>query len=244
MDNSVLETYAGLEGQELLEPVIRDFRGRVALVSSFGAESAVLLHMVAEVDPATPVIFLDTGKLFPETGAYRDRLVRLLGLTRVQTVRPDAADLLLHDPEGTLHRHNPDLCCHVRKTLPLGTATAGFDALISGRKRFHGGERARLEPLAAVDGRLKVEPLAHFSALDILGYMAARDSASPPAGGTRLPLDRLHAVHYAVRNGRKSARWPLGGKRQDGVRNSLDGKRPAHPHHAPGGRSCGGRLLT
>ena len=67
------------------------FPGRLAVVSSFGAESAVILDLVARVDPSVPVIFLDTGRHFPETLAYRDRLVARLGLRDVRSVAPDPA---------------------------------------------------------------------------------------------------------------------------------------------------------
>ena len=186
MDSSVLETYAGLEGQELLDPSSAIFAGGWRWCRRSARSRRCCCTWCPRSIAATPVIFLDTGKLFPETAAYRDKLVKDLGLKDVRTVRPAAADLFPADPEGTLHRHSPDLCCHVRKTLPLNGVAAGFDALISGRKRFHGGERARLEPLAVVDGRLKVEPLAHFSALDLAGYMAA----------SNLPLHPLTARGY------------------------------------------------
>ena len=179
MDRSLFETYAGLEGRQLLEPILRDFQGRAAVVSSFGAESAVLLHMVAEVDPSTPVIFLDTGKHFWETLGYRAKLIDRLGLTGVRVITPDAADLAA-DPDGTLHRSNADLCCHVRKTLPLQNALQGFDVTISGRKRYHGAARATLDFLSIADDRLKVEPLAGFSALDIQAYMAAHALPAHP----------------------------------------------------------------
>ena len=171
MDKRIFETYAGLEGQQLLEPILRDFEGRAAVVSSFGAEFAVLLHMVAEVDKATPVIFLDTGKHFWETLSYRSKLVDRLGLTGVRIITPDESDLATADPDGTLHQSNADQCCHIRKTLPLQKALEGFDVTISGRKRYHGAARATLDFLSIADGRLKVEPLAGFSALDIGAYM-------------------------------------------------------------------------
>lgn len=180
MDRSIFETYAGLEGRQLLEPVLRDFAGRAAVVSSFGAESAVLLHMVAAVDPATPVIFLDTGKHFWETLAYRAKLIDRLGLTGVRVIMPDAGEIAAQDPDGTLHARNADQCCHIRKTLPLQKALAGFDVTISGRKRYHGAARATLDFLSLSDGRLKVEPLAGFSALDIQAYMAAHDLPAHP----------------------------------------------------------------
>ena len=136
--------YGALDGLALLRAVLREgpLAGRAALVSSFGAESAVLLDMVATIDPAIPVIFLDTGKLFEETQDYRDELTRLLGLRDVRVVRPDPAALARQDPGGRLFAHQPDLCCHLRKTEPLERALAGFAAWISGRKRFQGGPRS------------------------------------------------------------------------------------------------------
>ncbi len=176
----LFETYAGLEGRGLIKAVLRDYPGKVALVSSFGAESAVLLHMVAEVDPSTPVIFLDTGKHFWETLGYRAKLIDRLGLTGVRIVTPADIDLATDDPNGALHRTNADLCCHIRKTLPLQKALEGFDVTISGRKRYHGAARATLDFLSFAEGRLKVEPLAGFSALDLQAYMKAHDLPAHP----------------------------------------------------------------
>ncbi|WP_421694957.1 phosphoadenylyl-sulfate reductase [Aestuariivirga sp.] len=183
MDKFIFESYAGLEGQQLLGPILRDFPGRAAVVSSFGAESAVLLHMVSEVDKATPIIFLDTGKHFWETLSYRAMLIDRLGLTGVRTIAPDPADLASQDAEGKLHTLNADQCCHIRKTLPLQKALEGYDVTISGRKRYHGAARATLDFLAITDGRLKVEPLAGFSALDIGAYMSAHDLPAHPLTG-------------------------------------------------------------
>ena len=180
MDSFIFESYAGLEGRQLLEPILRDFAGKAAVVSSFGAESAVLLHMVSQVDKATPVIFLDTGKHFWETLSYRAMLIDRLGLTGVRTISPDAADLATQDANGTLHQINADACCNIRKTIPLAKALEGFEVTISGRKRYHGAARATLDFLSIADGRLKVEPLAGFSALDIASYMRAHDLPTHP----------------------------------------------------------------
>jgi phosphoadenosine phosphosulfate reductase len=181
VDRTIFETYAGLEGERLLAPILRDFRGRAAVVSSFGAESAVLLHMVAAVDPATPVIFLDTGKHFWETLGYRAKLIDILGLSNVRVVTPDPERLRVTDPDGSLHGANPDLCCQIRKTEPLERALLGFEAVISGRKRYHGAARATLDFLSIDDKeRLKVEPLAGFSALDIRAYMVSHQLPQHP----------------------------------------------------------------
>ena len=178
--NGIHESYAGLEARELLEPLIRDFKGRIAVVTSFGAESAVLLHMISEVDKSTPVIFLDTGKHFWETLSYRSMLIDRLGLTDVRSIQPDPADLAAKDPDGNLNQSNHDLCCHIRKTVPLERALAEFDVVVSGRKRYHGGERRNLTPLTLDGGRVKAEPLAGFSALDIELYMATHELPRHP----------------------------------------------------------------
>lgn len=178
--NAVVEQFAGIEGRDLIAQVARDYQGRVALLSSFGAESSVLLHMVSEVVPDLPVIFLDTQKLFPETLAYRDQLVRELGLTGVRVISPDAADLARVDPGNDLSSSDTDLCCHIRKTVPMAKALEGFDVMISGRKRFHGAARSDLQFVSEQDGKLKVEPLAAFSAFDLANYMQKHHLPSHP----------------------------------------------------------------
>ena len=151
---------AGLDGAALLEPLICDeFAGRSALVSSFGTESAVLLALAAEVRSSLPVLFIDTGALFGETKRYRDQLVAHLGLTDVRTIAPDAAELASADGDGLLFQRDSDACCHVRKVLPLDRALAGFDAWISGRKRYHGTDRAELPVIEADRGWIKINPL-------------------------------------------------------------------------------------
>ncbi|TIV57675.1 MAG: phosphoadenosine phosphosulfate reductase, partial [Mesorhizobium sp.] len=87
----------------------------VAAVSSFGADSAVLLHMISEIDRTLPVIFLDTGKHFEETLGYRDALVADFGLTDVRVIKPEEAALERVDPTGRLHETDTDACCNMRK---------------------------------------------------------------------------------------------------------------------------------
>lgn len=171
-----------MTAETLLRSILLErFPGATALVSSFGAESAVLLHMVAAIDPTTPVIFLDTGKLFPETLRYRDRLVARLGFTDLRMAWPDPVRLARVDPVGTLWQHDPDLCCWQRKVEPLEAALIGFQAWISGRKRFHGGARHALDPIeTAADGRVKVNPLARWSEADVTAYFLCHDLPPHP----------------------------------------------------------------
>jgi phosphoadenosine phosphosulfate reductase len=226
VDKGIHETYAGLEGRELLEPLIRDFGGRLAVVSSFGAESAVLLHMISQVDKSTPIIFLDTGKLFWETLSYRSMLIDRLGLTDVRSIQPDPADLAAKDPDGTLHTRDHDLCCHVRKTLPLERALNGFEVVVSGRKRFHGGERRNLTPLTIDGERIKAEPLAGFSALDIELYMATHDLPRHPLteiGYYSIGCEPCTAPGGDPANPR-AGRWAGTGKTECGIHWSVNGR--------------------
>lgn len=142
-------------------------REHLALVSSFGTESAALLEVMAEVDPAIPVVFLDTGWLFEETLAYRDTLIAKLGLRDVRSIKPLEETLDREDPDRELWFSDPDACCRIRKVEPLRRALAPFSAWINGRKRFQGGLRAAI-PLVEVDGiRLKFNPFANTSREEI-----------------------------------------------------------------------------
>jgi phosphoadenosine phosphosulfate reductase len=142
-------------------------REHLALVSSFGTESAALLKVMADVDPAIPVVFLDTGWLFQETLDYRDTLTRQLGLTDVRSIKPLEETLSREDPDKELWFSNPDACCRIRKVEPLARALKPFSAWINGRKRFQGGARADI-PVVEQDGaRLKFNPFANVSREEI-----------------------------------------------------------------------------
>ncbi len=148
-------------------------RDRLALVSSFGTELAALLKVMADVDPAIPVIFLDTGWLFEETLAYRDTLIATLGLRDVRSIKPADEALQREDPERELWFSDPDACCRIRKVEPLARALAPFDAWINGRKRFQGGARAAIAVVEADGARLKFNPFANVSRADIEAIYAA-----------------------------------------------------------------------
>ena len=146
--------------------------GKVALVSSFGAESVVLLHMLSVVAPDTPVLFIDTEMLFPETLAYQRQIAERLPLTDIRVIRASAEQIAARDPDGTLHQRDTDACCDLRKVVPLEAALAGFDGWITGRKRFQGGQRVELEFFEPeAPGRLRVNPLAHWRPQDVADYM-------------------------------------------------------------------------
>ena len=175
---------AELSAVEFLTTILRDeFKDEICVVSSFGAESAVLLHMVAQIDPTTPVIFLNTGKLFGETLRYRDRLQTLLGLTDVRSIGPYPTDLAEKDSNEDLWQKNNDLCCHIRKFWPQQRALKGFKAVLTGRKRFQTTQRSSMQRIEIDDeaaARLRVNPLADFTLEDLQAYLETHNLPKHP----------------------------------------------------------------
>lgn len=154
--------------------------GRVAVVSSFGTESAVLLDLVARADRSIPVIFVDTLKMFPETLAYRETLVAHLGIENSQTVTPDEATLAAKDETGLRWSYDPDGCCAIRKVEPMARAKAGLDTWISGRKAFQSHTRQNIARFEVEEGRLKLNPLGDWVKDDLEAYFEERDLPRHP----------------------------------------------------------------
>ena len=154
--------------------------GRTAVVSSFGTESAALLHLVAQADAQTPVIFVDTLKMFPETLAYRDELVGRFGFSHSWTVEPDAAVLAARDDKGLRWSYDPDGCCDIRKVEPLRRAKQGLDSWISGRKAFQSQTRQNIARFEVENGRLKINPLGDWVKADLDAYFDEHDLPRHP----------------------------------------------------------------
>lgn len=173
-------TYRNARAEDVLAGVVAEFPGQVAVVSSFGAEAAVLLDMAARIDRDLPVLLVDTLMLFEETLDYQLTLSEHLGLTNVQHIRPEPADLERLDPDDMLHRRDPDACCVIRKVAPLERALRRWPVAVSGRKRFQATTRAALQVFEADGDRLRVNPLAHWSAADLRAYMDAHDLPRHP----------------------------------------------------------------
>ena len=206
--------FAGVETREMLRAVIAEgLAGRIGVVSSFGAESAILLHMVAQIYPATPVVFLETHKHFPETIAYRDTLVAQLGLTNLLIVEPELARLTTRDANGLRWSFDPDGCCEIRKVEPLARALTQFDATITGRKGFQSATRAGL-PRFEIDrsdvaGRLKINPLANWSKAELDAYVAEHDLPAHPLVAQGYPSIGCSPCTSKVAPGEdpRSGRW-------------------------------------
>jgi phosphoadenosine phosphosulfate reductase len=179
--------YAGASTEEMLADLLHgELKGRVAAVSSFGSESAVLLDLVAAVDKDVPVIFVNTQKIFGETLAYRDTLAEQLGFTDLRVYRPDPRLLAERDATSLRWSYDPDGCCDLRKVEPLRRALAPFDAWISGRKAFQGKTRSALPRFEIDEGRLKINPLADWDKQALDARFEAR----------KLPRHPLEAQGY------------------------------------------------
>jgi len=203
----------------VLEAAVEAFGDKLALVSSFGAESAVLLHLASRVKPDIPVLFLDTGMLFGQTLDYRRQLAATLGLTGVRDLRPAYQDLAVADPEAKLWQTDTDACCHVRKVLPLDRAIAEFDAWITGRKRFHGGDRLSLPVVEQADHQVKFNPLANWGKAELDDYAARHDLPAHPLVAQGFPSIGCWPCTQPVEEGEdvRAGRWKGSEKTECGI---------------------------
>ena len=178
--NALNDRYGNFSSEEVIAVAVELFPGNIASVSSFGSESVVLLHLLAEIDPAVPVLFVDTGRLFPETLEYHMMITERLGLRDVRTIRPSEECLAALDPVKALWISNRDLCCRIRKIEPLERAIRGFDAWFTGRKRFQTNARSQLTLFEADGNRIKVNPLVDWTASELMAYAKKHDLPPHP----------------------------------------------------------------
>ena len=190
--------YGHLTPEQIIERAVRDhFTGEIAAVSSFGADSAVLLNMIAGIDRNLPVIFLDTGKHFEETLSYRDALIADFGLTDVRVLTPDEAALERLDPDGKLHLTSTDACCEIRKVEPLARGLAPFRAWFTGRKRFQASTRSALPVFELVGSAYPHQPSGALDHCGPGGLHASACAARKSACRLWVPVDRLLSLHAA-----------------------------------------------
>jgi phosphoadenosine phosphosulfate reductase len=225
--------FRGVSTEEMLRTVLGEHMvGDVAVVSSFGAESAVLLHLVASIDATVPVLFLETGKHFPETLAYRDKLVERLGLKDFRVLSPDAEALAQRDAQGERWSYDPDGCCEIRKVAPLARAIGDFDATITGRKAFQASTRSAL-PRFEIDtsdtsGRLKVNPLADWKKADLDAYFDTHGLPRHPLVAQGFPSIGCAPCTSPVKPGEdaRAGRWRGVGKTECGIHTPVSGLKP------------------
>jgi phosphoadenosine phosphosulfate reductase len=160
--------------------MVREWSEDLTYVSSFGAESIAMLALIADVDPSLPIIFLETGMHFPQTLDYRDEVIDRLGLTGVRSIPPSETERKILDPDNKLWQTDSDACCALRKVRPLEPALEGFNAWITGRKRFHGGARMSLPVFEFANGRYKVNPMAGWTGEDVELFVKQRNLPRHP----------------------------------------------------------------
>lgn len=203
----------------ILQAAVETFGDKLALISSFGAESAVMLDIAARVKPDIPVLFLDTGMLFGQTLDYRRQLAARLGLTDVRDLRPAYNDLATADPQAKLWQTDTDGCCHIRKVLPLDRALADFDAWITGRKRFHGASRLALPVVEQAGDQIKFNPLANWTKADLDAYVAEHELPAHPLVAQGFPSVGCWPCTQAVEEGEdvRAGRWAGSQKTECGI---------------------------
>jgi phosphoadenosine phosphosulfate reductase len=177
------------EARQMLHQDLNQAEG-VCITSSFQAEDVVLLHMVREILPRVPVLFLETGYHFPETLEYRDRIaadwdLNLINIVPPQTVAEQESEF------GILHQSAPDRCCALRKVGPLFDALASYRVWVTGLRRQQSKSRAQLQPqeeFRLPTGAIlrKLNPLAEWSTRDVWEYASDR----------AIPLLRLYDLGY------------------------------------------------
>lgn len=209
----------GLSGADMISHALDSYRDRLALVSSFGAESAVLLHMAAQVSKDIPVIFLDTGKLFAMTHDYQADLTSRLGLTNIRTIHPETEDIKAEDRSGALWREDPDRCCTIRKTWPLNRALNGFDAWVSGRKKFQNTDRKQASGAQIQDGRLVLSPLLNWPKSELAAYFETHDLPPHPLVREGYPSIGCFTCTMPVEAGedQRAGRWQGKAKTECGI---------------------------
>ena len=211
---------AGADAATILKAALNPKLGlKTAVISSFGAESAALLHLIAQEDASLPVVFLETGQHFFQTLQYRSQLTQTLGLTDVRLVTPDAGEKATLDARDDLWKTDPDACCDLRKTRPLARATVGFSALITGRKRHQNAIRAALKPFEVLDGVLRINPLADWTAHDVEDHLTAHALPRHPLVEQGYLSIGCHTCTQPVKEGEdgRAGRWSGMDKTECGI---------------------------
>lgn len=174
--------------REILSWAFESFAPDIALATGFGPSGIVLMHLTAQLRPETTVFYLDTGLLFPETYALRDRLEDELGISITPVYPEQTVEEQERDHGPALWERDPDRCCYLRKVQPLQRFLAGRKAWIAGLRRDQSKLRAKVNPVEwdHAHGLVKLNPLVHWTAEDVWGYIRLYD----------LPYNELHDRSY------------------------------------------------
>lgn len=215
-------SFQGATAQDVLHAaLVERVAGELAMVSSFGAESAVLLHLIAQIRTQTPILFLDTHLLFPETLEYQRRLCDILGLTNVRVLQAKPERLAEQDPRDTLRMSDANRCCNLRKTEPLMAALSAFDGWITGRKRYQSDTRQHLKYFEQ-DGatkRVKLNPLAFWTPDQVDAYFVRHTLPRHPLVSRGYPSIGCAPCTSAVQKNEnpRAGRWREQAKTECGI---------------------------
>ena len=218
------DNYKNLSPQNILENSINKiFKNKMVYVCSFGTESAIILHMISEIDRSLPIILLNTNYLFKETIEYKDYLIRKFDFSNFKEISPNADDLKANDSEGTLWKKNPDLCCNIRKVLPLQKELENYDAWVSGRKSYHEGERKNLKFFEYINKKVIVNPLAKVNQNFVNSYFKLNNiNRHPLFESGYLSIGCIHCtVKTSVTDSPRSGRWADKIKTECGIHYNL-----------------------
>ena len=170
----------GLSPEEILDVSIKRFGNKITYICSFGTESAIILHMISKINRKFPIFLLNTHFLFPETIAYKNKLLKELNLTNCLDIFPDHSLIQREDPENNLWENNEDRCCEIRKVKPLDKILKNYSSWISGRKSYHQGERINLKPFELLNEKIVVNPLINIKKKEAENYFEANNLPEHP----------------------------------------------------------------
>jgi phosphoadenosine phosphosulfate reductase len=182
------ERFADHSPTEILRWGLKTFLPDIALATSFGPQSIVLMHLISQIRPETPVFYLDTDLLFPETYALHDELAMRLDLRFIRVHSGLSLETQVAEYNPALWSHEPNLCCYLRKVEPLRRFLATQRAWITGIRRDQTPARtnAGLVEWDYTYGLVKLNPLMDWRSEQVWAYIHAH----------RLPFNRLHWQGY------------------------------------------------
>ena len=194
---------------EIMKKSLNLFKNKIVYVSSFGTESAMILHMISEIDKNFPIILLNTNFLFSKTIDYKNELINIFKLNNFLEIFPNNADLKKYDPKDNLWKSNVEKCCEIRKVQPLKKFLENYDAWISGRKAYQGGERIDINPFEINNGKIVVNPLANFEQKLVSEYFLNHNLPRHPLFNEGyLSVGCTHCTHKSSnKNNPRSGRW-------------------------------------
>ena len=222
--NQLNDNSKKLSPQDILDNSINNiFKKKMVYVCSFGTESAIILHMISEIDRSLPIILLNTNFLFKETIEYKDYLIGKFKFSNFKEVSPSIEDLKINDSKGTLWKEDPDLCCNIRKVLPLQKELQKYDAWISGRKSYHEGERTNLKFFEYINKKIVVNPLAKEKQNFVNSYFKIHNIERHPLFESG--YQSLGCTHCTVKTSKidspRSGRWANKIKTECGIHYNL-----------------------